>query len=284
MTSQKAPDVLALFQNAHAEGVLSSASLQVLSGIDLGQQIQAGLGVCVDDVAAAEVVLVTMMVDDSGSIRFASNAQVVRDGHNQVLWALESSKQSPNILVHTGYLNGHVLFPYLPLAVVDDLARQKTGKVSYVRNPGVLDLDAHNYDPNLGTPLYDQTVVLLGRVLAKYQELADAGVLARTVTLIITDGADEGSRQATAKTVKPLVEDLLGEKHIVAAMGIDDGGRTDFRRVFTEMGIPAEWILTPGQSASEIRKAFQVFSQSAVRASQGAAMFQQVAAGGFATH
>ena len=35
------------------------------------------------------------------------------------------------------------------------------------------------------------------------------------------------------------------------------------------MGIPDRWILTPGNSASEIRRAFAVFSQSAVRASQG---------------
>jgi hypothetical protein len=37
------------------------------------------------------------------------------------------------------------------------------------------------------------------------------------------------------------------------------------------MGIPDRWVLTPGNSAGEIRRAFQVFSQSAVRASQGAA-------------
>ena len=30
------------------------------------------------------------------------------------------------------------------------------------------------------------------------------------------------------------------------------------------------WILTPGNSASEIRRAFAVFSQSAIRTSQGA--------------
>ena len=70
------------------------------------------------------------------------------------------------------------------------------------------------------------------------------------------------------------------ETHIVAAMGIDDG-RTDFRWVFREMGIENQWILTPGNDASQIRRAFQVFSQSAVRASQSAARFGQVVLGGF---
>ena len=72
----------------------------------------------------------------------------------------------------------------------------------------------------------------------------------------------------------------MNEDHIIAAMGIDDG-RTDFRKVFREMGIPDQWILTPGNTPAEIRKAFRVFSSSAVRASQSGASFSQMAAGGF---
>jgi hypothetical protein len=127
-----------------------------------------------------------------------------------------------------------------------------------------------NYDPHLATPLYDQTAIVLGTVIAKAQELAQAGIAVRTVTLLITDGADYGSHRCTAADVEAIVADMLAqEHHIVAAMGISDGA-TDFRAVFRAMGIPDRWILTPGNSASEIRRAFAVFSQSAVRASQGA--------------
>jgi len=251
-----------LFQGAQAEGVLSSASYQALTVTDLGAQIQAALGLPVDDFPASEVVLVTLMPDDSGSIRFAGNAAVVREGHNQVLKALRESKQKSSLLVHTRYLNGKVLFPYCS----PDRA---------------VDLDTHNYDPNLGTPLYDQTVVLLGTVLAKSQEFQDAGVPVRSVTLLITDGADESSQRATSRTVAALVKDMLrAETHIVAAMGIEDG-TTDFRKVFREMGIEDRWILTPGNSPTEIRRAFQLFSQSVARVSQGIGSFGQAAMGGF---
>ena len=129
--------------------------------------------------------------------------------------------------------------------------------------------------PFRGT-LYDQTAVVLGTVIAKAQELQQAGIAVRTVTLIITDGGDYGSTRAKAADVQAIVRDMLAqENHIVAAMGISDGS-TDFKKVFQAMGIPDRWILTPGNSASEIRRAFQVFSQSAVRASQGAQL------GGFA--
>jgi len=121
---------------------------------------------------------------------------------------------------------------------------------------------------------------LLGTVLAKAQEFSDNGVPVRTVTLIITDGADCGSVRASASNVASLVADMLRtENHIIAAMGINDGG-TDFHQVFKEMGIRDEWILTPSNSDTEIRKAFQVFSQSAARVSQSATNFNQ-SLGGF---
>jgi hypothetical protein len=239
-----------LLDDAHQAGALSAKSLAALDVVDVGAQINAGLGVTIDDVAASEVVLVTMMPDDSHSIASAGNTDVVRDGHNYVIEALRGSKQSGEVLAHTRYLNGFVLTPYIAL----DHAVAMT---------------AANYDPQLGTPLYDQATVLLGTVIAKATELAQAGIAVRTVTLIITDGGDYGSKRCKAADVKAIVEDMLAqENHIVAAMGISDG-TTDFKAVFRAMGIPDKWILTPSNSSTEIRRAFQVFSQSAVRASQG---------------
>jgi len=240
-----------LLEDAHTKGALSTKSLTALDVVDVGAQIQAGLGVTIDDITASEVVLLTMMPDDSASIASAGNTDAVRDGHNFVLDALKRSKQSGEVLAHTRYLNGHVLCPYTAL----DHAVAMTKA---------------NYDPVHGTPLFDQTCVVLGTVIAKAQELQQAGIAVRTVTLIITDGGDYGSTRAKPSDVQALVADMLGqENHIVAAMGISDGS-TDFRKVFQAMGIPDRWILTPGNSASEIRRAFAVFSQSAVRASQGA--------------
>jgi hypothetical protein len=241
-----------LLTDAHKTGTLSAASMLALDVVDLGAQIQAGLGVAVDDVAASEVVLVTMMPDDSHSIAAAKNTAAVRNGHNLVLESLRRSRQSGEVFTHCRYLNGTVLYPYVALG-------------------DAVEMDDHNYDPCHATPLYDQTVVLLGTVVAKTAELAQAGVPVRTVTLLITDGGDYGSTRCGAKEVRAIVADMLAlENHIVAAMGISDGS-TDFRKVFRDMGIPDRWILTPGNSATEIRKAFQVFSQSAVAVSAGAA-------------
>ena len=113
-------------------------------------------------------------------------------------------------------------------------------------------------------------------------EFADNGVPVRTVTCIITDGNDEHSIQQSPRSVASVAQDLLRqENHIIAAMGIDDG-HTDFKEVFKSMGIPEEWIITPGNSPREIRDAFQLFSRSAVKASQSGESFSQTALGGFA--
>ncbi len=248
MSDRKAKQLL---EDAHGAGALSARALATLDVVDVGAQIQAGLGVTIDDIAASEVVLVSVMPDDSQSITAAGNVDAVRDGHNLVLAALRASKQAGEVLAHTRLLNGEVLCAYTTL----DHAVELTGA---------------NYHPLLGTPLYDQTVVMLGTVIAKAQELSRAGIAVRTVTLIITDGGDYGSHRCRPADVKAIVDDMLAqEHHVVAAMGISDG-RTDFRAVFTEMGIPDRWILTPGNSATEIRRAFAVFSQSAVRAAAGA--------------
>ena len=285
MSQSAALNMNSLFAGAAGGGDITQGTALVLT--NLGTQIQTGMGISVDDVQASAVTIVTQMPDDSGSIRFSGNSQVVRDGHNGVLDALTASKQGDGILAATRYLNGRQLFPYSKLEHAVRMATQ-------------------NYDPNEGTPLYDQTAVLLGLVVAKTAEFEDGGVPCRSVTCIITDGEDEHSSTQTAGTINQIVTDMLrSEKHIIIGMGIGTGnGRTDFYKVFTGhkkavvelarqngtladlapiggMGLWPKHVLTPGNNASEIRAAFQVVSQSAVRASQGAASFSQTAAGGF---
>lgn len=252
----------ALLEDAKATGAISRQSLNILSNDDLGDQIAAGLGTPALNVGATEVVLMSQLIDDSGSIRFVTgNADAVRQGHNLVLDSLGGTKAKDGIQALCRYLNGHVLYDYRPLV-------------------GAVRMDSSNYNPNGGTPLYDQTVAFLGGVLVKTQEFAQNGVPVRSVSLIVTDGNDEGSRRNTAKDCASLAKDLLiQENHVIAFMGIDDGS-TDFREIAREMGIRDEWILTRNNTPSEIRKAFALVSQSAVRMSQ-AANFSQAAAGGF---
>lgn len=264
-------NVASLLASAQADGTLSPQAASALAIPIVGAQIADGLGVGVDDVQASEVVLLALLIDDSGSIQFAGNAQVVRDGHNLCIDALAATKQKDGILAMCRYLNdnpcinGNILYPFRAIA---DAERMTT----------------KNYKADGGTPLYDETAIILGTVLTKAQEFEDAGVSCRTITVIVTDGADAGSRRQTSTTVRPIVLDMLRkERHIIAFMGIKDQNGVDYEFIAREMGIPNEWILTPKSDPHSIRDAFRTVSQSAVRASQTAGSFSQTALGGFAT-
>lgn len=264
-------DVNALLTGAVDEGNLGNTSLNILQGVqDIGGLIQAALGTPANAVAASEVVLVNVLVDDSGSMSGDPQAAAII-GYNACIDALMNSKQKSGILISCSLLNGGVVFPYTPI----EQAQQ---------------LDHNNYALQGMTPLYDRSVETLGVVITKTQEFSDNGVPCRTVTLFVTDGYDNMSK-ITASKVAVIVADMLrGENHIICAMGICE--RTNdtvemnrrqqqFRNVFTGMGIQDNWVLTPDNSTSEIRKAFAVFSNSAVRASQNQAVFSNTQVGGF---
>lgn len=263
--SSSIQNVASLLASAQTNGALSPQAASALAVPVVGAQIADGLGVGVDDVEASEVVLLAILIDDSGSIQFAGNSQAVRDGHNLCVDSLKATKQKDGILGHCRYLNGKVLYEFRPI----ERAEQMTTK---------------NYRADGGTPLYDQTVVILGTVLAKAQEFEDAGVPCRTITVIVTDGADAGSHRQSSTSVRTIVLDMLRkERHIIAFMGIKDEDGVDYEFIAQEMGIPPEWILTPNSDSHSIREAFRMVSQSAVRASQTAGSFSQTALGGFAT-
>jgi len=250
-----------LFGSALNEGSLSAGSANTLCAQDIGAKIKAGLGTPVDEVNASEVVLLTVLIDDSSSM--GGNEQVLMDGYNNlVIQALKDTKQSDGILVHTRYLSDFILDPYTFI----DTATPMTPA---------------NYSAHLGyTPLHDQTLVTLGAVIAKTQDFANNGVHVRSITLILTDGENNYGRHSAAEVAKVVADMRASENHIIAAMGIG-WNEALFRREFTEMGIDPKWILTPKNTPTEVRAALQVFSRSAVRASQSAKNFSQAAGGGF---
>lgn len=257
-------DATSLLQGAVASGDISPQSLQALTNFGMVNQIHTGLGTPFDSVDATESIVIAQLVDDSGSIRFAGNADAVRQGHNMVLDALDKSKQRDGILAFTALFNAGVISPFTPLAQA-------------------LRLDTHNFNPMGGTPLYAQSLAMLGTVAAKLEDAARNGMNCRAVALIASDGADTDSGHVRARDVAVMANKLLlSEKCVILAMGFDDGA-TDFHAVFRSMGVPDDSILTVSNTPSEIRRAFLLASQSAVRASQAAAGpgFSQ-SVGGFA--
>ena len=248
-----------LLGGAYGDGSLSRETMEALTRLpNVGQEIADGLGEP-DRAAKPEVLLVTILGDDSGSI--SGREQDVRAGHNLLLEALGTEVESADILVHTRLLNAGLISAYQPLG-------------------RAVRLTAANYDPAHfgGTPLYDQAVLTLGSVLAKTRQLEGQGRRVRTFTLLITDGRDAGSTAASAQSVAWVVGDmLLSGAHIVAGMGI--GEDPVFRNVFEEMGLKPGWILTSDSTAADIRATFRTLGESMALAASGEAGFLELNAG-----
>ena len=250
-----------LFDDAKDAGLVSQASFTTLNAPDVGMMIQQGLGVDADLFDANEAFAQLALLDDSGSIAAAGNEDLLRQGANGMLEALNESQAREDIIISMLTLNRGFVYPFTPLAAAPRL-------------------DGNNYRAYGFTPLYDATIVAAGLLLAKEMEFANIGAQMRGSLLVVSDGKDEGSR-ATARDAKKVIDDLLRrEIFIVMFMGINDG-QTDFEAVAKSMGIPDQWVLTPANTASEIRQAFGTASRASKTASQGAASFSKMAGGGF---
>lgn len=252
-------DINSLFQQMHTEGDLSGASLNALQLVDVSSAINGQVGLGGLNIPSSEVLLVSMLIDDSGSMSGFKTTEAI-NGHNNVLDALAGSKQRNSIVVRTQFFSGTVINDWV---LLENAQRMSTT----------------NYHPNLGyTQLFDQTLVTLGSLAKEVYEAKQQGQVARAGVLIVTDGMDNASK-ATERDVKAVVEDTLAnETAICSFLGI---GKDNFRKVAQDMGIDNQWILTTADDAHSIRSAFNLFSSSMLRASQNSTAFSQVSAGGF---
>ena len=188
------------------------------------------------------LVLLTMMIDDSTSMRLFDNFRVVMQGHNSVLGTLEDSAEAPLFMARTQYMHGKALASgYRPLCKAPRITEK-------------------NYKLIGGSPLFRATCRILRYVERRAQEYKAEGNDVRTVTLLLTDGWNRefSKRNTMVQQAREMVEAMFSaENHIVAGAGVAVN-QVDFREVFLEMGIPERWILTL-RSKEEIRAAFGSF-------------------------
>lgn len=235
----------ALITRASERGVLSPTSARALQRPSVGDQIDQALEDSYGVETAGEVVLLTMMPDDSASMTIARKNDSVMLGHNELLSALRKSASAEKILLQTRYLNGHMLNPFQPLKLCSTLT-------------------AANYRCTLGTPLFEQTIVTLGAVLAKTEELLQQGAArVRSATLIMSDAEATGAAELQEE-VASVISDMrnVGD-HIVAGMGFSSGNDEPFRRGFKAMGIDTQLIFT-AHGREDILRAFRTFGNKAL--------------------
>lgn len=241
-----------LFRQAASRGVLSQKSLGALGGAN--REITTALAGSYADTSGGDVILITMQLDDSESMA-GEPERAVLHGHNDLMDLMAASPLGQRTLLQTRCLSGQIINPFSPF-----VACQR--------------LDHHNYQANFGdTPLFRESVITLGAVLAKTEEQVGLGSKVRSGTLIMSDGGSAEPFEL-AEDAATLIADMrsVGD-HIVAAMGF---GSPDFYWAsFRDMGIPPELIFSANDRESVV-KAFRMFGSAVVELSAGKAAAVQV--------
>lgn len=196
--------------------------------------------------SAGRLLLVTMMLDDSESMFMAPDrARNTLAGYNGLLASMQSSDEAKRTMLQTRFLNGRQFQKFMPLAQCRGME-----SVEYFSSPN-------------GTPLYSQSLILLGTVMAKTEELIERGAKqVRSATLIMTDGEPTDMTDDDQKALFDLVKDMrnVGD-HIVAGMGV--GTSTSFTPTFRSMGIADKYIFSAA-NRDEILKSFRMFAEVSV--------------------
>ena len=129
-------------------------------------------------------------------------------------------------------------------------------------------IDARNYQPGGSTALYDTWCDALAANVAYATQMRSTGTPCRSIVVVITDGADYGSKRRATECAQISKDLLASEQFVLAFVGV--GSDTDFRVVAKKMGIPDGCVMVAASATpAELRRAFQMVSQSAIRASQG---------------
>ncbi len=246
---------------AAANGTLSPGSSSLITG-NLGNLVLAGAaGKDLEDITASDVTLVTVLIDASSSIADRGLEQAVREGQHALLDAFSGAKERDAVLLAcwTFAAQASVVHSYVP---VGDATR----------------LDAKSYRACGSTALYDTWCSALAANVAYAQRLRDGGTPARSVVVVVTDGEDVSSARTAADCARLSRDLLASELFTLALVGV--GKDANFEHVAKAMGVPPGCILWEKDATpSGLRRAFQLVSRSAVRASQG--KIQPGAAAGF---
>ncbi len=250
MTTKANGSVQGLLLGAGHAGVVSQGTLDMLGG-DLGNVVIAGAaGMDTEDIVASDVTLITVLIDASSSIASSGLEDAVRDGQNALIDAFRDSKEKDSVLLALWTFGSdvNVVHSYVP---IDDATR----------------LDASNYAGAGATRLYDTWVDALAANVAYAEQLRASGTPCKSVAVVVTDGADCGSRRRATDCARISKDLLASERFQLAFVGV--GADADFRPTARSMGVPEGSIAATGAaSPSAVRRMFHMVSQSAVAASQ----------------
>jgi uncharacterized protein YegL len=194
------------------------------------------------NVATDDVILVTFVIDKSGSVgSFVNDLNKVL---NEFVDEISKSHVSDKVLVQTLLFNGkvEVVHGFKPITEVDKFNINTTGY----------------------TALYDATKFALANAWNYKNDLTQQGLTAKSLVFVLTDGDDNASKSKPAE-VKAIIDgfytnESFANEFTIMAFGLGD--EADFNKIFLGMGIRQELIAKVGVDAKSLRSMIGFISSS----------------------
>jgi uncharacterized protein YegL len=221
-----------------------------------GMQGFAFSGVRTENLGATEYTLVTIAVDETGSVAGFEN-----DLRNSLIAAVEACKKSPrsdNLLLRvikfsTRYKNGvEEIHGFKPLAEIDPQTYP-------------------NFQPGGATPLFDACFSSVGAINVYAKKLMDDDFLTNGIVFVITDGCDNDSQSTPAMIKKEIGKAVKGEtieSLITILVGINVAGCTSELDAFRAQAGIDQFVDAGQATKGKLAKLADFVSQSVSSQSQ----------------
>lgn len=233
MTIPTVGQVTQSVQVAGQTGMVSPKTVQVLT-----QSVNTGvdLGISPEQITSEKVTLCIVLADDSGSMS-GSHSTVVHAFNDKLIRELKQGQTRHEVLLAITSLFHGVLLPFTKVSALEQF-------------------DGRDYQPDGGsTPLYRGVRDTLQMAVAKQGELALAGIPARIMFLVYTDGG-ENEHDVNETELSQVVIDLDGRKeNALYGIAVGGGAESSLRAIGLKRVVDAG-------SPIGLSEAFQQFSRA----------------------
>lgn len=213
--------------------------------------------------------LIKPVIDDSGSVVFASLDKTILEGFDQFTEAISKDVRSKKILISNSLMSRGILTPFAPIRT-NEAKRTKEATLS-----------AEQYEPAGPTPLHFQYVISCAHAIIEVIRWYREGFYVRPIILLISEGPNKVPHYERDlnrfKTFhcRILTQTIHQVQGVTIALSLEDDPYQDPIQTFIPMGIPQTSVHIPRQEPGFIPKAMKSIAEEILKGVKDAKSYRQ---------
>lgn len=195
-----------------------------------------------------DVILLSILIDKSSSMDVPKKIDGIITGQNALLDAFAGSSSIARASLRISQWT------------FDSLTQVVNGFVP-LNSPDLVRFDRNQYQPDGTTALYDTIIAAMSATRAYADQCRQQGISAKSLTAILTDGEDVGSKASVTEAAQAIADERQHGGRLIYC-GIGSGNH---RATAQALGVPDDDILEVQATDKEIRRIFEVVSSASLK-------------------